>query len=121
MHVTHGWIHIRDLHIAHVSIGIYPHERTQTQPVVINLALWVDIATPARTGHLGDSVDYAAVAQRVRAVTTAKHFDLLESLCESIATAVLCESRVDKAYVQVCKPEALPDAQVSIAVTRSRR
>ena len=46
-------------------IGIYPHERTEAQPMVINLEMANDIRDAAKNNDLEASINYAAVSEAV--------------------------------------------------------
>ena len=61
---------IRDLTF-NAILGILPQERITPQPVVINLALHTDISAAAKSTNIDDTLNYAAVAEAVQAMTVA--------------------------------------------------
>ena len=98
-------------------IGTNPHERVQTQPIVVNVLLQVDGSRCAATDDLADSVDYAQLTDRISSLVTSSSFQLLESLATAILDLIMQDSRIVSATVEVDKPEALPGAEsVSVKV-----
>lgn len=71
--------HLKDLEIF-ASIGIYDQERTEPQKLIINLWFEFDASAASTSDNLADTVDYATIEQKVREVTTKKHYQLLEGL-----------------------------------------
>ncbi len=96
---------IRDLEVA-CSIGVYRHERGAGQPVRIDLELTVCDERP-----IGDSIanviSYDDIVAGVRAVATAGHINLVETLAERIGDFCLSDGRVIAARVRVEKLAAL--------------
>ncbi|MBI3178437.1 MAG: dihydroneopterin aldolase [Deltaproteobacteria bacterium] len=116
---TYGWIRLRGLHISGVRVGIYPHERDDPRSIVVDVALWAQIGTAARSERLADTVDYATAANRVREVCGARYYPLVETLCEEIARVMLAEFRAARVRVEVVKPNALAPGDVSVEVERA--
>ena len=51
-----------------VIVGILDIERVEPQPLVMDLALYLDLGRCGATGELSHGVDYAVVLDQVRAV-----------------------------------------------------
>lgn len=117
---THGWIRLRGLAVDGARIGVYPHERTATQMVVVDVALWVPTAKAAASDSLADTIDYDQVARMTREITLARHYGLLEALAETLAAGLLAQFAADRVSVEVHKPGALALGSVSVAIERSR-
>jgi 7,8-dihydroneopterin aldolase/epimerase/oxygenase len=117
---THGWIHLRGLAIDGAHVGVYPHEHNTPQVVVIDVALLTPTAKAAASDRLSDTIDYDLVARRVREVALERHYALLESLGEALATALLTSFPADRVAVEVHKPGALALGSVSVAIERAR-
>ncbi len=129
-------VFIRDMMLT-ASIGVYSHERHAAQRVRINVDLAVtDEAARARgadglsalsRGAVGRDdlarvVDYAAVAEQVRAIVAAGHVLLVETLAERIAEACLADPRVETARIRVEKLDVFADAAgAGVEVERHRR
>ena len=93
-------------------LGVYAHEKIQSQRVVINIDLSVrDPHAPAMEGpdELSRVVDYGVVAETARRIACAGHVRLAETLAERIAIAMLDDVRILRARVSVEKPDVLPD------------
>jgi dihydroneopterin aldolase len=105
-------------------LGVYPHEETAKQRVILDLELAVeDPEAPLGEGpdRLPRVVDYAAVAERARQIATFAHVRLAETLAERIAISLLEDARIRRVRVGVTKPDALPGGvEVGVVIERSR-
>mgnify|MGYP001410290608 CR=1 FL=1 len=111
---------ISDLNIRTV-IGVNDWERKVLQDVMINITLFVDIATASATDHINDTTDYKAITKRVIDYAEKSSFQLIESLIEEIAKLVLTEFNVEQIQIQIDKPNALRFSRsVGIKVLRKR-
>ena len=110
---------VRDLEFL-CEIGVYRREKGRTQPVRINLDLSV-LDTPVDDHNLSTVVDYCALIDRVRALATNGHVNLVETLAERVAALCLEDARVVSARVRVEKPQAIPDAaSAGVEIERQR-
>lgn len=112
-------IHIRQLKMNAV-IGVYPRERKAPQAVIVDLALYTDLQVAGRSDQLADTVDYAALAERVRKATAKSRFQLLEALAQHIADLCLRDPRIAAVDVTMAKSGALPGAEVSVTIHRAQ-
>ena len=114
-------VFVRDM-VLPASIGIYPHEHAAQQRVRVNIDLAVDEAgVPVGPDELGRVVDYEKVAERARAIVSAGHTRLVETLAERIAVACLVDARVRTARVRVEKLDIFPDAvSAGVEIERQR-
>ena len=119
-------VFIRDL-MFNASIGVYPSEHEIKQRIRINIDLAVDdeSASPMSRQAVGRDdlsrvVDYEAVANQVRAIVAAGHVQLVETLAERIAEAILHDARIRIARVRVEKLDVFADA-ASAGVEIERR
>jgi dihydroneopterin aldolase len=118
---THGWIKIRGLRIEGTRVGIYPHELTHPQHLVVDVGLWADVVTAAASHHIADTIDYDEVVATIRHACTHQAWSLVESLVEDIAKQLLQRfPRAEVVTVEVHKPSALPEGHVSVAIERAR-
>jgi len=101
-------------------IGIYPHERTSSRPVEIDLEIGVPGERVYQSGDVADTVDYAAVSERIRAELARVRFGLLEQMSEAIANILLEEFGSPWVRVTIVKPGALGDG-VKVGVSIERR
>ena len=103
-------------------IGIYKREKTITQKVELDL----DIALPDdrvfRSGRVADTIDYAVVIERIRAVLVEQHYGLVENLAEQVAQVVLGEFRAPWVRVSIAKIGAQRDARrVGVVIERCKK
>jgi len=112
---------VRQLHVP-TLIGVYPAEREQLQTLRCDLVLWVDVAQAAQTDNLQYTIDYAAVAARVRAIGEATSYQLLEALGEHIAKALFAEfDLIEALEVTLFKDGCIPHAQGSELTLKRHR
>lgn len=101
-------------------IGIYPRERLVPQPVVFDLQIGHSTATAGASDDIHDTIDYAEVVARLRAVLAEKHFQLLEKLAEYVATLLLEDFGAQWVRVSVAKLGMMPGvARVGVVIERS--
>jgi len=103
-------------------IGVYAEERTTSQPLRVSLALVLDAARAARSGHLDDTVDYARLFGQLRFVLVHGAFQLIETAAESLCAVVLrAAPAVDDVTLTLAKPRALAgNGLPSLTLTRRR-
>lgn len=116
-------IELRGLHVAGI-VGVLAHERTQPQPLDIDLDITFDLATAGRSDDLADTVDYGALCAAAAQVVASTAFELLEALAERIAVTLLdADPRIGAVTVWVRKlrpPVAQQLATSGVRITRSR-
>ena len=100
--------------------GAYAGEKDRPQAFDLALKLDVDLGAASRSDRLADTVDYAAVHQRVVAIVEQQSFDLLERLGAAIIDAVFEDARVLGAEVSIGKPGLLDGATATVTLRRSR-
>lgn len=89
------------------EIGVYPHERGQAQPLIVDIEATL---APALIEHLAQTLNYEALAGAARDLAAAGHIDLVETYAQRLAATCLADPRVLKVRVRVEKPRALPGA-----------
>ena len=108
---------IRDLELT-AKIGVYTHERQDSQPIRINLAMTVG-CDPIED-RLEDTVSYDAIVEAIKGLIAAGHINLVETLAEGIADLCLEQDLVEKVHVRVEKLHAVAEAAgVGAEVTKS--
>lgn len=102
-------------------IGVYPREKGRQQTLTFDLDFDVDAARAAPTDSLRDTVDYAAVTEAIAEVVARQHYNLIETVADAVATAVLARFPTRRVRVRVTKPGVpLRRASAVIEVERSR-
>jgi dihydroneopterin aldolase len=103
--------------------GVFEHERRDGQEFTIDLTLHLPLRDAAASDDVTDTVHYGELAEKVAAIVAGEPVNLIETLAERIADAVLEDDRVKLVQVTVHKPHApipLNFADVSVSVTRGR-
>ena len=101
--------------------GVFPEERRQGQPFVVDVILELPLET--RSDALADTVSYADVADDVEAIITGEPRDLIETVAGEIADKCLEHGKVERVTVTVHKPRAPLSqsfADVSVTISRSK-
>jgi FolB domain-containing protein len=113
-------IEIDTLELACV-VGIRPEEREREQPLVVDVALELDLARAGRSGRIADTCDYAELTTELVALVRFRRYKLLENAAEELAAMVLgVHEGIDRVELRLAKPCALPGArQAAIRVSRS--
>jgi dihydroneopterin aldolase len=103
-------------------VGVYEHERTTPQRVVMDVEMDYDFMAAARSDAIDDAVDYAAVAKSVTELVTHRQFQLIETMAEEAAAMLLAtRPQVQVVRLDIRKPAAVPTADCSfVRVERTR-
>ena len=104
--------------------GVFPGERRDGQDFVVDITVWVDLATAAASDDLADTLDYGALANRAAEIVGGPPRDLIETVAGEIAEDVMTDERVHAVEVAVHKPAApIPQrfADGAVVARRSRR
>jgi dihydroneopterin aldolase len=114
-------IYLRDLRIETV-IGIFDWERQVKQTVALDLEMAAEVRRAAESDHIGDALNYKAVAKRLIQFVESSEFYLVETLAERVAALVLAEFPVPWVKVVLSKPGAIRGARdVGVIIERGRR
>jgi dihydroneopterin aldolase len=101
-------------------VGVPDAERERPQRLTLTLVMECDVGAAAAGDDLRRTVDYAAVAERLRGLGKGREWKLIETVAVDVATLVLEAFAVDRVEVEVRK-FILPDTQyVSVRVARDR-
>ena len=114
-------IFIRELRLP-AWIGVYPHEKLAQQTVELDIEIAVRDEAVFSSGRIQDTIDYGAVAKRVRALLGEERFGLVEKLADRVAQVILDEFHSPHVKISVTKCGVLKDAKrVGVRLERSRR
>lgn len=102
-------MHMRGLRLE-AEIGVHPHERGRTQPLVVDVAC--DLP-PAFVGGMDDTLNYEVLAELARALAGRGHTELVETYVQDLARAVFHNTAAVRVRVRVEKPDALPGADAA--------
>lgn len=103
--------------------GVTPEERAVEQPIVVSLAARLDTRQASRFDDLDATLDYEEAVRLVSKIVTGESYQLLETLADRIARAILLNPRALDVWVRVSKPEVQLGEEVdevAVEVSRSR-
>ncbi|GHU37531.1 7,8-dihydroneopterin aldolase [Betaproteobacteria bacterium] len=102
-------------------IGIYPREQSVPQTLEISLQIGTSTIRAGSSDDIRDTIDYAAVVERLRADLEQRHFHLLEKLAEHVASVVLDDFGAVWTRVSVAKPGVMRGVRrAGVVIERSR-
>jgi dihydroneopterin aldolase len=101
--------------------GVLEHERRDGQRFLVDVELDLAGEVAARSDRIEDAVDYRAVVARVREISDARAFHLLEAFSAALADALLAELPVTAVRVRVRKPDVVLDPPVEYAAVLVER
>ena len=106
-------------------VGLRPDERHAPQPLRVKVELGVDLEVSARSGRLGDTVDYVHVDTVLAFLCREGQFLMLEPLAAAMLGALLSppapgERRASIAWaaIDLHKPEVMGSTNAGIAMRR---
>jgi D-erythro-7,8-dihydroneopterin triphosphate epimerase len=111
-------IFVKDL-LVRAIVGINEEERVNLQDILINIVLYVDTRSAARSDDIEHAVNYRTLTKNIIDMVEASQFYLVEKLTTEIVRLCLADNRVERARVSVEKPTALRFAR-SVGVTIER-
>lgn len=99
--------------------GVLPHERTEPQPLELDIDLQADLDVAGSSDDLADTIDYGAACATVERIVTTLEPQLLERLAAVVADALLAlDARIDAVTVTVRKLEPpVPQVLATSGVT----
>ena len=103
-------------------IGILERERVARQPLVLDLEVAADIATPAASRDIADALDYKALSDAVRDFVARSDELLVETLAERVCAFVREEFDAPWVRLVLHKPNALDGTtDVGVIIERGER
>lgn len=103
--------------------GVLDSEKQTGQPFFVDITMFTDFAKAAATDNVAHTVNYAEVAEVIREIVTGESLDLIETLAERIAAAVLEKFPLLAVELTVHKPKApieVTFADVSVTIFREK-
>lgn len=103
--------------------GVFAHENQNGQNFYVNAVLYLNTEQAGITDELAYSVDYGSVCELIQKIMTQRVYKLIETVAQTIATAILCNYKLVKSVeIEIKKPEAPIDMEfnsVSVKIKRS--
>ncbi|WP_461169806.1 dihydroneopterin aldolase [Arthrobacter sp. Z1-15] len=104
--------------------GVFEDERRNGQPFVVDVVLHTDLQPAGLSDDLTKTAHYGELAEQVAAIISGEPLNLIETLAERIAAAVLESfAGIGAVDVTVHKPQApitVPFGDVAVTIHRDR-
>lgn len=101
-------------------VGIYEREKAAPQTVELNLTFGVPDAA-AEHDDIADTIDYAAVTERIRAELAHRRFNLIESLGEFVVNLLFDEFGAPWVKIRIAKIGVMKGVRrVGVFIQRGR-
>ena len=108
---------VKDL-ILLLSVGIHQFEKLKRQKVKFNIEITTD---PNLKSDIKSIVNYESVINDIKKITKKSHFELLESLSESIFDTIFRNKKIKKIKLKIEKLEIIKETtSVGIEVTKTK-
>ena len=108
---------VKDL-ILLLSVGIHQFEKLEKQRVKFNIEITTD---PNLKSDIKSIVNYESVINDIKKLTKKSHFELLESLSESIFDRIFRNKKIKKIKLKIEKLEIIKETtSVGIEVTKTK-
>ena len=100
-------------------IGVYEQERTNKQPLLIDIEMQYDAQQASLSDNLRYALDYHKISNDIHAFVAASNYYLIEALAQAIADRILINPLVTTVDIKISKPQALDKASnVGIRLSR---
>ena len=108
---------IKDL-ILLISVGIHTFEKQKKQRVMFNLKITTE---PNLKPGIKSIVNYETIIKDIKKITEKKHYDLLESLSESVFDEIFKNKNVKKIKLKIEKLDIMRETKsVGIEVVKTK-
>jgi FolB domain-containing protein len=111
-------IHIEQLEVSSI-IGVSEHERKTPQRLTINISFWPRRQTQDMADTIGDTINYAVVAEETQRFVHDHSVNLIETLADMLAANLLKKFPIQKITVEIRKFPLEHAKYVSAIVRRS--
>lgn len=101
-----NYIFIEDLELQ-ASVGIYDHEKKDRQPLLISLTLECLRNKTFQSDNIQDTINYEEIIQLIHTTANERHYNLIESLAEKIASDTLKIQDIHRITIEIRKPSVL--------------
>jgi dihydroneopterin aldolase len=104
-----------------IPMGVHAHEQGRTQPLSINIVLYMRSDMAPQTDSFSEVCDYDQIRTGVLELAGARHINLQETLVEQIAVYALAFEEILAIRVSTEKTDVYPDCDgVGYELTRIR-
>lgn len=113
-------IFIKDL-VINTYIGIYDHELTTQQPVILDIELFLDASHNKIQDSINNTLDYEKLIDFIKLYCKENRFNLIETLADKLAENILECFETNTIELTLTKPQAsVYTSKIGIKITRSK-
>lgn len=103
-------------------IGIYEWEKEVPQKIRLDLEVGLPGEHAAKSGKIGDTIDYSKIVGRIEQLFKEQHFSLLEKAGEAIAEVITREFKAPWVKVSIAKLAPLKNVKrLGVTIERGKR
>src|SRR5690242_12573264 len=102
-----------------VLLGLYEHERTAKQTVILNVVFEPSMDKAAETDNIKDAINYHKLVDEIREKVEKTEFFLIERLSQFILDIIKANPAIRSAEIEIDKPDAPIEDIDSVSITRS--
>ena len=99
-------IKIKNLRLRTI-IGVFDWERENRQDIIINAQIDFDGRGAADSDNIEQTLDYKTLTKKIITTVESSQFFLIEKLADTILQVIMDHPLVDRANVEVDKPQAI--------------
>lgn len=104
-----------------IIIGIYPHERTNIQPITLNLEMEWDNRPSAKTDDIALTLDYEKVSNFIKDFAKDSAFLLVETFTEVLAKKLIETFNIPALMIELNKLTAISQTDaVGVRIYREK-
>ena len=100
--------------------GYYKEEHAKAQRFVVSVCASCSVKDAGMSDNLKETLNYEFIRKSVHDILMQSPHDLIESLAEEIATAVLGHSKVASVEVDISKPDVWNDCMPGVVIVRKK-
>ena len=114
-------IHIEGLEVL-ALIGVYDWEREHQQRLIVDVELSADLSMAAQTDDVGNTLNYAEIAQGIRDFAAKSDFKLIEALASHMVNWLLQSfTKLTSVRLKLSKSDILANAKnVAVEFTKEQ-
>ena len=99
------------------SIGVYENEKLDKQKIIINLEISLVNKMKTDTDNLNDVADYGKFRRIILDIVNSRHFNLIETLADSLIKKIETFDKVENIKLKITKPDIFNDCSVSYEIS----
>ena len=100
--------------------GYYKEEHSKSQRFVVSVVVSCDMKQAGTSDKLAETLNYELIRKVVHEILMKSPHDLIESLAEEIASAILGYEKVTAVEVDIAKPDVWNDCVPGVTIIRNK-